>query len=113
MFLSFSDEERDFGEDPDTMEGTLDEQISLAFGYSYQIGPRTELGLAVTWSRYDFSDTITKTDVAAVDLSVVRRLGRETDLRIGYRFASQETTSVSQFGNYDENAIDLGLVKRF
>jgi uncharacterized protein (PEP-CTERM system associated) len=113
LFLAYSDEERDFGDDPDTMEEIQDKQARVIFGYSYDVGPRTELGLTAAWTRYDYAETPTKTDVAAIYLSAIRQLGRETDLRISYRYARQETTSVAEFGNYTENAIDLGLVKRF
>ena len=113
LFLAYYDEERDFGDNPETLEGILDRQNRLTFGYSYDVGRRTELGLSAAWTRYDFAETQTETDVAMIVLSALRRLGRRTDLRFSYRYALQETTSVSEFGNYTENAIDIGLLMRF
>jgi len=113
LFLTYSDEERDFGDSEETMERILDRQNSLRFGFTYDVGPRTELGLTAAWTNYDYAETIAETDVAAIILSARRQLGRGTEMRISYRYATQETTSVTEFGNYVENAIDLGLVKRF
>lgn len=113
LFLSYSDEERDFGDDPDTLEGVQDRQASTTLGIDYDLGPRTQFGVAAAWTRYFYADTTTETTIATVILSLRREVGRETDLEISYRHALQDTTSASEFGNYTENAIDIGLVRRF
>ncbi len=113
LYATYSDEERDFDETDGTLDVQEDDQQLATFGFEYELGARTDIGLAASWSRYGFTGTDAETEVAFVTLGVIRSLGQRTDLRLSYRHAVQETTAVSGFGEYTENAVDLGAIFRF
>ena len=113
LFLSWSDEDREFGATPGTIEGLNEGQQAATFGYNYPLGPRTDVGLDAAWTRFGFAGTATSIEVTSITLRALRRIGRQTNLTLSLRHAMQDSTSFSQFGNYDENAIDLGIVFTF
>jgi hypothetical protein len=113
FYLTYSDERRDFAETEQPIEGIQDAQEAATLGFEYQIGARTTAGLAMSWTRFGFEDADADTDVTFGVLSVARQLGQSTDLRLAYRHAVQDSTAVSQFGVYTENAVDLAVAARF
>lgn len=113
FFMTYADEERDFAETNAFLEGIADDQESATLGADYNIGSQSTLGLAATWTRFGFGFTDAETEILFATLSVQRQLGQRADLRLSYRHAIQESTSASDFGEYTENAIDLGIIFRW
>ena len=113
LFLAYLDEEREFIDTGSELFGLTDGQRVLTAGYRYELGPRTELELNALMGRYDFAESGVITDIRQIVVGITRQLGSETSMRISVRRAEQVTDRDDEFGNYTENAIDLGLVKRF
>ncbi|HNP62606.1 MAG TPA: TIGR03016 family PEP-CTERM system-associated outer membrane protein [Woeseiaceae bacterium] len=113
LFLAYADEDREFIDLVDGLAGQEDGQDSLTLGYRYELGSRTELEFSVATGRYDYPFTDVHSDVVQIVLGVSRRLGSQTDLRASIRRSEQEIDNVSGFGDYVENAIEVGLVRRF
>ncbi len=113
VFVSYSEEDREFLEDPSSLGGTQDGQSAGTVGLTYEFGPRTGAELSASRLHYDYADTLVSTKVTQANLGVVRQVGRESELRINYRHILQHTDSVSGFDNYTENAVDIAFVWRF
>ncbi len=113
LYFAYDDEEREFVDVVEGLSGQQDGRSSFTFGFQYELGSRTVLDLNAALGRYDYPETDVKSDVTQIGAGISRRLGSETDLRVFVRHAEQEIDNVSGTGNYVENAIEVGLVKRF
>lgn len=113
FYISFSDEDREFIEDVNGLAGQEDGQSALTLGFEYELGARTELELSAAKGRYEYPFTDVHSELVQVVAGVSRQLGSATDLRVALRHSDQEIDNVSGFGDYVENAIEIGLVRRF
>lgn len=110
---TYYDEKRDFIDLQEGLDDTEDRQTSIIATYVYEFGPRTDISLSANWIRYDFLDTDDESDVRQYVVSLLRRIGNDLEARLSVRYAEQESDTISGFGNYTENAIEIGLLKRF
>jgi uncharacterized protein (PEP-CTERM system associated) len=113
VYAIFTDEDREFIDSDEGLDGISDGQTEITFGFDYELGPRTNLEIAASWIRYDFPVSIGQTDGSRLDLALVRQLGQKTDFRITIRYAEQESEADADFENYVEHAVDIGFVRRF
>lgn len=113
VYFAYADEDRQFIDVVEGLSGQEDGQDSSTLGFEYELGSRTELEISVATGRYDYPFTEVHADVIQVVAGVSRQLGSKTDLRFSVRHAKQEIDNVLGTGDYVENAIEIGMVRRF
>lgn len=113
FFVEYTNEDRVFLEPVGGLDDQEDGQEILTTGFSYDLGPRTELELNAAFIRYDYVETLSATELQVYTAGVNRQLGAETDMRITLRHAKQTSDIVNNTPGYEENGVDIALVRRF